>query len=217
MQNANFKATLILEMRLNHYLAQLWACPGTSDHTYLKRLGKFVASMGLQPNTKTHTVVWRILYSDWSHYFRTMTQEKDFSGTWGFCRKSENDWYFPIQVKKVHMYGFDLCQNPLNPHFWGHFWDFFWPCWAYITFKMSKIRLRQVSYFMTTFTQKIRKKWWANSNISPANIYLFKFNNKDTSKRSEICSELTIKHQNDVVDVVLVILLLTLNIFRSFF
>ena len=26
------------------------------------------------------------------------------------------------------------------------------------TFKMSKIRLRQVSYFMTTFTQKIRKK-----------------------------------------------------------
>ena len=42
----------------------------------------------------------------------------------------------------------------------------------------------------------------------------------NTRKRCEICSKLTIKtpeHQNDVIDVVLVFLLLTLNIFRTFF
>ena len=33
----------------------------------------------------------------------------------------------------------------------------------------------------------------------------------------EICSKLTIKHQNDVVGVVLVFLLLTLNILNTFF
>ena len=49
------------------------------------------------------------------------------------------------------------------------------------------------------------------------NIYLFKVNNRNTRKRCETCSQLTIKHQNDVFDVVLVFLLLTLNIFHTFF
>ena len=48
----------------------------------------------------------------------------------------------------------------------------------------------------------------------PANIYLFKFNNKNIGKRCEICSELTIKTPKDVV---LVFLLLTLNIFYTCF
>ena len=52
---------------------------------------------------------------------------------------------------------------------------------------------------------------------SPANIYLFKFNNENTRKRCEICWKSTRKHQNDVNDVVLVFLLLTLNIFHTFF
>ena len=34
----------------------------------------------------------------------------------------------------------------------------------------------------------------------PANIYLFKFSNRNTRKRCEICSKLTVKHQNDVSD-----------------
>ena len=34
-----------------------------------------------------------------------------------------------------------------------------------------------------------------------ANIYLFKLNNKNTRKRCGICSKLTIKHQNDVIDI----------------
>ena len=51
---------------------------------------------------------------------------------------------------------------------------------------------------------------------NPANIYLFKVNNRNTRKMYEIFSELTIKQQNDVNEVVLVFLLLTLNIFHTF-
>ena len=46
--------------------------------------------------------------------------------------------------------------------------------------------------------------------------YLYKVNDRSTGKRCEICSKLTIKHQNEVNDVVLVFLLLTLNTFHTF-
>ena len=49
-----------------------------------------------------------------------------------------------------------------------------------------------------------------------ANIYWFKFNNRNTRKRFEICSKLTTKTQERRHDVVLVFLLLTLNIFHTF-
>ena len=49
-----------------------------------------------------------------------------------------------------------------------------------------------------------------------ANIYLFKVNYRDTRKMCEIYSKFTKKHQNDVNDVVLEFLLLTLNIFTPF-
>ena len=48
---------------------------------------------------------------------------------------------------------------------------------------------------------------------------MFKFNNKNTRKRCEISSKLTIKTPEDVInliEVVLMSLLLTLNIFRTF-
>ena len=48
----------------------------------------------------------------------------------------------------------------------------------------------------------------------PANTYLFKVNNRNTTKRCEISSKLTINV--DVIDVILVFLLLILNIFRTF-
>ena len=55
----------------------------------------------------------------------------------------------------------------------------------------------------------------------PVNIYLLKVNDRDTRKKCEICSKLTIKtveqRQTTSVDVVLVFLLLTLNIFHTFF
>ena len=53
-------------------------------------------------------------------------------------------------------------------------------------------------------------------SINLANIYSFKVNNSNTRKMCEICSKLTIKHQNDVIGVVLVFLLLTLTNFLSF-
>ena len=45
-----------------------------------------------------------------------------------------------------------------------------------------------------------------------ANICMFKVTNRNTRKRREICSKPTIKHKNDVNDIVLVLLLLILNI-----
>ena len=53
--------------------------------------------------------------------------------------------------------------------------------------------------------------------VTPTNIYQLKGNNRIFRKRCEICSNLTIRHQNDVNDVTLRILLLTLNIFPVFF
>ena len=50
-----------------------------------------------------------------------------------------------------------------------------------------------------------------------ANIYLLKVNNRNSRKRREICSKLTIKTPERRHDVVLVFLLLTLNIFHTFF
>ena len=50
----------------------------------------------------------------------------------------------------------------------------------------------------------------------PVKIYLVKVNNRNTRKRCEICSKLTIKTL-DVTDVVQVFLLLTLNVFHTFF
>ena len=48
------------------------------------------------------------------------------------------------------------------------------------------------------------------------NVYLFQVINRNSRKRCEICLKL-IKYQNDVIDVILVFLLLTLNIFDTFF
>ena len=51
----------------------------------------------------------------------------------------------------------------------------------------------------------------------PANIYLFKVNNRNDKKRCEIYSKFKLKIENDVINVVLVSLLLTLNIIHTFF
>ena len=48
----------------------------------------------------------------------------------------------------------------------------------------------------------------------PANIYLFKVNNRNTRKKGVKYVQ---KHQNEVSDVVLAFLLLTLKIFHTFF
>ena len=51
----------------------------------------------------------------------------------------------------------------------------------------------------------------------PANICLFKVNNRSARKSREICSKLTKRHEKNVIDAILVSLLLTLNLFDTFF
>ena len=50
----------------------------------------------------------------------------------------------------------------------------------------------------------------------PANIYLHKVNRRNTEKRCKIYLKIT-KHQDDVIEVVLVFLLFTSNIFLTYF
>ena len=51
----------------------------------------------------------------------------------------------------------------------------------------------------------------------PANICLFKVNNRSARKSREICSKLTKRHGKNVIDAILLSLLLTLNLFDTFF
>ena len=62
-------------------------------------------------------------------------------------------------------------------------------------------------FTLTSFSMTLFISWY------PVGIYLLKVNNRDTRKRCEICSKLTIKP----IGVVLVSLLLTLNIFHTLF
>ena len=50
----------------------------------------------------------------------------------------------------------------------------------------------------------------------PASIYLFKVSNRNSRKRPDIYSKLTMRYQKDVIEVVLVSSLLYLNYFKSF-
>ena len=53
--------------------------------------------------------------------------------------------------------------------------------------------------------------------VNPANLYLFKTNNRNFSKRCEVCSKLIKKLRNNVVNVALLFSLLTLNILHTFY
>ena len=48
---------------------------------------------------------------------------------------------------------------------------------------------------------KVDERYLCNtSSIFPAGNYMFKVNNRNTRTRCEICSKLTIRHQNDVLN-----------------
>ena len=51
----------------------------------------------------------------------------------------------------------------------------------------------------------------------PERIYLLRVNNRNTKTMCEICSKLTLRHQNDAIAVVMMSLVLTLNIFHILF
>ena len=59
--------------------------------------------------------------------------------------------------------------------------------------------------------------FYCKSTTRPADIYLFKFSKRNTSKRCEILLKLTIKTPENVIVVVLVFLQLILNIFHTIF
>ena len=76
------------------------------------------------------------------------------------------------------------------------------------------VKLPLIKFGLILFTVwKFEHQKWR----SPANMYLFKVNNRNTRTRCEICSKLTWHHQNDVKDLVVESLLLTLNLFHTFF
>ena len=57
----------------------------------------------------------------------------------------------------------------------------------------------------------------SKASLYLANIYLFWVINRNNRQRFRICSKLTIKHQIDVIDVVLLPLMLTLDKFQTLF
>ena len=59
--------------------------------------------------------------------------------------------------------------------------------------------------------------YYTRRNITQLTFTCSKLLIERLEKRCEICSKLTIKHQNNAIDVALVFLLLTLNIFHTFF
>ena len=77
-----------------------------------------------------------------------------------------------------------------------------------------------LDHLSTTFFFKsisFSKKLDFKERPQPAGIYLFNLNNSKAQKISEMCSKLTKKTPNDVINVVQVSLLLTLNRFRTLF
>ena len=73
---------------------------------------------------------------------------------------------------------------------------------------------------MNECTAFYKKECWLFYDVMlnySANIYLFKLNNINNRKRREISSKLTIKHQNDLNEIVLVFSLLNSNPFHTFF
>ena len=66
-----------------------------------------------------------------------------------------------------------------------------------------------IEYFICDFLRK--------SGSFPANIYFFKVNDRSTRKRCSEMFKVNNKHQNDVNDVALMFLILTLNRFDTFF
>ena len=107
--------------------------------------------------------------------------------------------------------------------------NFTWPIFKYFVPFLKRLTVDKVETKSTLqkFSLKTLQLVWVNPHITEglhtvfffySSQLTFTFSIKETLKKQcEICLKLTIKHQNDVLDVVLVFLLLTLNIFHNFF
>ena len=90
----------------------------------------------------------------------------------------------------------------------------------YVEFEYCKFNIKAFGYCtrLVSFSRfQVSHVLAPQKRIYPVNIYLFKVNNRNTREWYEIFSNLTIKHQNDVNDIILMFLLSALNIFRTFF
>ena len=58
---------------------------------------------------------------------------------------------------------------------------------------MLRQRQRNLNMFQSLNFEVIDMAWISTDITSPANICLFKDNNRNTTKRCEICSKLTLK------------------------
>ena len=58
---------------------------------------------------------------------------------------------------------------------------------------MLRQRQQNLNMFQSLNFEVIDMAWISTDITSPANIYLFKDNNRNTTKRCEICSKLTLK------------------------
>ena len=92
--------------------------------------------------------------------------------------------------------------------FLKYLWQLFYIISQYPVAFMSEILLKVSEISSSWFTAFVLKL------DCPANIYLFKFNNRNGRNRCEICSKLTLKTPYDVV---MIFLLITLNIFHITF
>ena len=135
-------------------------------------------------------------------------------------------WLRPLLVSYTK-FNSNICIKKKNSHVGVLFIQYM----SLTVLLMVKIKLRIVCSFRIIFNITIRtvtsgksprcKSGFASAYCYPANIYLFKVNNRNTRKRCEICSKLIIKiperrHWPLSGVFVLVFLMLTLNIFNTF-
>ena len=140
-------------------------------------------------------------YKRSSDKFRSASEPYDgafwrcLSGFWIHLFKLCNKWR-----KKVFVRSFPTCRNTLVE-------------------SGDKCLITDIHHTKEHFIIQNVSVLYSNKEIIPANTYLVKVNNRNIEKRCETCSKLTIKHKNEVSDVVWrrSVLLLKLNIFHTFF
>ena len=139
-----------------------------TDHSHLRQATNICCFHGplvRSKNSNSHLNLFvryssfRILRSDWSWGFWTITQKLDFSQICCFCKKLTLDtWHLLTEENKhIYLWGYYFCCNPKDLIF-----GTFWALWAHLNF-FPKIRICHLSYFiMFNFMgKKTEKKWWS--------------------------------------------------------
>ena len=76
-------------------------------------------------NSSKDIVVWKIVRSDWSRAFEPKSREPDFSRTWGFREKLDNNMTLRFRLFPANSLGSIFCKSPKtlflgpNSQIWG--------------------------------------------------------------------------------------------------